>query len=657
MNKIILFSILAFNVCTAFAQEQLYNLTHNARLNNFEEYLRSERYTSRANDDTLELPFFDDFSEPFSRRRDLGDDYPNANLWIGNTVYVNNHMAINPISQGVATFDGLDEKGQAYQFGSGVPTLSDSLLSKPIDLSSAEDTVYLTFYYQAQGMGDEPEDEKVLQLDFRKEDSTWVNVWEAEGYFLFDNRFKLGQIAVVDSAYLYNGFQFRFRNYTAEGGATDHWHLDYIELNEGRNAADTLNFDVAFMCNTSVDYTGAVLNSTSSLLKEFNNMPWSHFKEDPGLFSGDSTYFALRNNTDSLYGAGVFSTFIYNAFDDIVYQTAQPATPEIFPNVICGNENNSCSEPDVVGGEIVPDEIINRVVNFTYPTNLELSSDSMYFTIIQNIDGLDDDVSTNDKWAYDQLFYNYYAYDDGTAEVAYGLSALEIEGSVAVRYNIKKLDTLRAIQLYVNPTQFDLSNADVDLAVWTGGNEPETMVWRTETPVNFQYTEHVNYFYHYFIDSVLVFPANQNVWVGWIQYPEASDPGFAFSVGLDRRTDRSENTFYRIGNTWNQTSIPGTLMIRPVFGKEYTWVGVDEATAQNSLTVYPNPTDGQLFIQEQFAGQLARVQINVFDLSGKVVHQEFGYNSGIDLEKLQAGVYLLQVATESSVFTERIVLK
>lgn len=151
-NRLLLLFLLLVGVSGVQAQERLYDLTVNHRLSDYEKYMRSDRYASRAAGDTLDLPFFDDFSEPFSRLRNLGDDYPNPDRWIGNTVYINNHMAINPISQGVATFDGLDEMGRAYGFGFSLPSDADSLTSKPIRLSGTlpDSSVVLSFYYQAQ---------------------------------------------------------------------------------------------------------------------------------------------------------------------------------------------------------------------------------------------------------------------------------------------------------------------------------------------------------------------------------------------------------------------------------------------------------------------------------------------------------------------------
>ncbi|MFM1876694.1 MAG: hypothetical protein RL266_2431 [Bacteroidota bacterium] len=630
----------------AEAQERLFDLHGNNRLSNYEEYLRSGLAASRAAGDTVDLPFFDDFSEPFSRLRNLGDDYPNPALWQGNTVYVNNHMAINPISQGVATFDGLNERGRAYAFGLSIPTLSDSLTSNCIRLANAPDTVYLSFFYQAQGMGNAPEFEDLLVLEFKDTANTWDQVWDANGYILEDFNFNRVMLPIVDEKYLFDGFQFRFTNYASLSGNVDHWHIDYVELDGGRSGADTLIDDVAFMSQTSVDYNGFRLNATSSVLKEYNSMPWNHFKENPSEFLGDSTYFCLRNNKYESSPEGYYSLRIYNAFDSLLH-VGLVASPNVFPNVVCGNEPNTCAP--IVQGE---EDLLYDFLNYELPTNKEISEDSMFFNIVHDVDSLFDDVSTNDRTAQIQEFYNYYAYDDGTAEAAYGLGELENVGRVAVKYNIKKLDTLRAIQLYLNPVEFDLSQEPVQLVVWGGNEEPDDVKWVSD-PLFLNYTDHINYFYHYFLEDT-VLRVVDNIWVGWIQQPATNQK---FSIGFDQRTDNSDKVFYNLGTTWSQSSIPGSIMIRPVFGSPYSWVGVNEEPVINEVLVYPNPSTGTVHLQENYAGQLTNASVQVFDLSGRMVFTQSGNVNTLKLDQLIAGTYILRVESEKGVFTQRLILQ
>ncbi|MCB9187579.1 MAG: T9SS type A sorting domain-containing protein [Flavobacteriales bacterium] len=648
-NRLLLLFLLLVGVSGVQAQERLYDLTVNHRLSDYEKYMRSDRYASRVAGDTLDLPFFDDFSEPFSRLRNLGDDYPNPDRWIGNTVYINNHMAINPISQGVATFDGLDEMGRAYGFGFSLPSDADSLTSKPIRLSGTlpDSSVVLSFYYQAQGAGNAPEEEDLLIVQFKDTSETWQTVWEAEGYILEDFDFQRAMIPVDDEKYLFDGFQFRFRNFASLSGSVDHWHVDYVELDDGRSLADTVIRDVSQMCQTSylldlfMEQT-----STFSLLKDYSAMPWSHYKTDPMAFIGDSAYTVLRNNDT----AEVPTNFSLQILDHTGTQryNVLSATAPVYPGKVCGNETNSCN---VIGGS---SNLLSNISSLVpqFPTDVEMTDDSTFFELRFSL-GVDDQDSINDIRVEKQEFYNYYAYDDGTAEAAYGLGELENVGRVAVRYDVKKDDVLRAIQLYLNPVEFDLSQEEVQLAVWTGGEEPGDTIW-TSPSMFFQYTDHVNYFYHYFLDREIQVNANSTIWVGWIQQPATN---LKFSVGFDKRADHSDRNYYNLGTTWNQSSIPGSIMIRPAFGEAYDWVGVDEQANAMELSVYPNPSNGTVFIQERTAGQLKNANIKVFDLSGRCVHQQSGYRGPLHLETLNAGVYLLRVDTETVSFTNRLVLQ
>lgn len=626
------------------AQEMLLDLNGNPALEQYDNYLRSE-IGSRAVGDTLDLPFFDDFSEPFSRLRTAADLYPNSALWLDNKAYINNHMAINPISQGVATFDGLDERGRAYGFGFSLPSLSDSLTSKPLNLASALDTVILSFYYQAQGLGNAPEQDDILLIEFKDTADTWERVWDVNGYTLEDNKFNRVMLPVLGDEYLYDGFQFRFINYASRAGSVDHWHIDYVELDGGRFMADTLVTDVAFLGQTSVDQNGVVLNKTSSVLSEYNNMPWTHFKSDPALFMGDTSFFAIRNNTYSSSPSGKYTLQIYNSNGTLIH-TGIEAAPDVLPNIICGNQENDCAL--AVGGV---EDLLYRALDYDLPTDVELSNDSMFFEVVHNINDLSDAVSTNDRTSHPQEFYNYYAYDDGTAEVAYGLGNLENVGRVAMKYNIKQPDVLRAIQLYLNPVEFDLTDEMVQLAVWTGNEEPGDTLW-TSQPISFNYTNQVNYFYHYFLDREV--NVDENIWIGWIQQP-ATD--IKFSVGFDKRTNVSEKVFFNLGTTWNQSSIEGALMIRPVVGQAYDWVGVDETETNQRLRIYPNPTTGNVRLSETYSGQFRDAQISIFDLSGRVVFTQHGYSNQLQLEHLNAGTYLLRVDAKDGIFTERLILQ
>ena len=71
-------------------------------------------------------------------------------IWIDNFAFHNYRFGLNPPSIGVVTFDGLDQDGNPYQFGSTSSNYADVLTSKAIRLGNyvANDPIYLSFLYQ-----------------------------------------------------------------------------------------------------------------------------------------------------------------------------------------------------------------------------------------------------------------------------------------------------------------------------------------------------------------------------------------------------------------------------------------------------------------------------------------------------------------------------
>jgi len=643
-----IFSVLL--TAATFAQEKLVRLGSNAKLANYEDVLRKETLSSRANDDTLSLPFFDDFSEPFSRLRTAADLYPNNALWLDDKVYINNHMAINPISQGVATFDGLDERGEAYGFVFPAESVvsSDTLTSKPINLSNTADTVYLSFFYQPQGLGNRPDAADKLVVEFRDTAGTWSNMWDVAGYGLTDSTyvFRRQMIAVTDAKYLYNGFQFRFRAYASLAGNHDHWHIDYVDLDEGRTLTDTLINDLSYMGQTSFSTrTKVLINQTNSFLNEYASMPWSHYLTDTSNFMIDSFYVAIRSNLNDAGGV----SFDYRIKDEAEVEldslSGDDNTIDLDANeLICGSEWQDC-------GDAIRSQIDTLMGPFYFPTTLK-NQDSTFFSVEYRIEGNNDDVVTNDRSVFKQEFYNYYAYDDGTAEAAYGFATTDEIAMVALKYDVKKLDNIRALQIYLNPATYNLSDEDVQLAIWLGEDEPVTNFWTSE-PLNLVYSEQINYFQHYFVDPNLP-KVSGTIWIGWIQQPR---PDIKFTIGLDKRTDNSDKLFYNLGTNWIPSSIVGSVMIRPTFGQAYTWVGTEEKQVE-TIKVFPNPTTGILHLSEAYSGQFSNAKISFFDLAGRKVYTENSYHNTLNISFLPAGTYILRVGTaDEKLLTQRIILQ
>lgn len=130
-----------------FAQtEELNALKYNPqiRLLNANQPANAAKFQSIG--DTLTIPFIDDFSSTLV--------YPDSSKWLDRNVFINSDFPINPPTLGVATFDGLDSLGNAYDNSSAsIKGLCDVITSKPINLYSdaqgnlyqLSDSIWLTF--------------------------------------------------------------------------------------------------------------------------------------------------------------------------------------------------------------------------------------------------------------------------------------------------------------------------------------------------------------------------------------------------------------------------------------------------------------------------------------------------------------------------------
>lgn len=167
----------------------------------------------------VQIPFFDDFAE-------FESGFPDTSRWEqGGGTYINNSFGTNLISVGVASFDGQDEFGNPYNLEStGTTGEADRLTSHCFDLSDSSgnvisDSLILSFYWQAQGLGELPNSGDVLELQFRNANGAWETQWfsDADSITPF-----IQERVVVDEPQFFHGkFQFRFLSIGRLSGAYD----------------------------------------------------------------------------------------------------------------------------------------------------------------------------------------------------------------------------------------------------------------------------------------------------------------------------------------------------------------------------------------------------------------------------------------------------
>ena len=115
----------------------------------------------------LVLPFFDDFA--------YNSKVPDPAKCVDKNVFINQTMAVDPPSIGVATFDGLNSNGTPY--GGGF-SRADYLTSNYIDLSgiTTSDSVYLSYFLQAKGNTYNHQQRDSIELEFKNDKGEWKSV-------------------------------------------------------------------------------------------------------------------------------------------------------------------------------------------------------------------------------------------------------------------------------------------------------------------------------------------------------------------------------------------------------------------------------------------------------------------------------------------------
>jgi hypothetical protein len=623
-KKIIHILIIIIFPALLHGQEVLTGLYTNAALKNTAKTLKTNKSS-----DTLRLPFVDDFSSV--------DIYPNDTLWADKYTFINSSYPYTPPTVGVATFDALNDTGALYTEASAYGFTADSLTSNPIRLDAyntsgtwtplqIKDSVYFSFYYQPQGNGNAPEEEDSLVLEFYAPiDSAWYHVWSSEGSTLnqfhtkYNVWFKQVMIPITDSAtYFHKGFRFRFYNYASLAnnsmpswaGNVDQWNIDYVYLEKDRSMADSLFFDIAF------------IESAPSMLKNYYAMPWSQYKVDSTAEMKDTLNMIIANLENDL----VNSSYIYT-----ITETGNTW------NTFCSAGSFNIQPLSIQNYHTTP------AVCFYFPPN---NNDSAEFIVTHICDGaINGDVrKQNDTVIFDQKFYNYYAYDDGTPEAGYGLTPAN--AMLAYQFTLNHPDTLRAINMFFNQTLNDANQQLFYLTVWdSDAGHPNNAIYH-KPDYKPQFTDSLNKYYSYPIDDTTLVLSG-TFYVGWEQTTDDN-----LNLGFDKNTDVHDKIFYNTGSGWSNTIFQGALMIRPVLGSKIPdYASISEInSAENKLIVYPNPThNDEINIQlpDILKGETSACVVNVWDMFGRLVCA-LPYNEQLQIPDVSAGIYILGVTSSAS---------
>jgi hypothetical protein len=552
---------------------------------------------------TLSLPFFDDFTG-YSL-------YPDSTKWMDDEVYINNTMCISPVSRGVATMDALNSNGIPYDsFNNYNFRYADSLTSQFIDLSThtPADSIYLSFFYQPGGNGFSPVPGDSLMVYMRKNDNDWKLMWVVPGSSV--KPFQQVLIPVTNTTMFFNGFQFRFVNIAALDYSDAIWNIDYVRLNAGRNMYDTIVNDIAFTANPTY------------LLNDYTYMPYRQFMANPAGERAGSFSDSLRNN----YSIAQPVTYGYTA-KELTTNTALYTSP--FSNTVAPAMQTQQLSYNTYTNTVPLTGLYNKVI-----------FEDKYF--IQSVSP--SDYAANDTIVRDQVFDNYLAYDDGSAELSYYLDLSQnYPGSLAIEYHLNRPDTLQALAIYFGRQAPPPSNKQFSIMVYSSlagvnAQYQDTKLYEQDfvTPA---YNDTINNYWVYRLDNPVPLPAG--TFYAGIMQPDYSDTLY---LGFDANRVGGNHAYYNVLGQWNSSQISGAIMMRPILGQPVsgTWANKITGNEKQTWRIYPNPA--QEYIKLKFLNN-SNANYVITDIAGRMIKEgSLRANENIDVSALAPGIYFVRAA-------------
>ena len=506
---------------------------------------------------SLTLPFWDDFSKGL-----------NPDKWQVKGASYTETIGNAPPSLGMVLFNGVDEKGRQYSLQEKDQGESDYLSSKAIDLSQVSTTrqqsVYLSFYWQAGGKSEAPDANDRLSLQVFLADGTWLTLWEKRGGATLDRSRFFQEIIQIKPEWQHANFQFRFFSNGRQSGPFDAWLVDYIYLNAGRSATDLSYVDRALTVPTVLRLDG------------FGAYPWELLaKNQSGKWSTLKSEF---QNLENRFKAMEYSMTLRDS-SGLALLAVNANTP--FNPVPRALERRS---------------ILSRTfTDIPLPTR---PGDLYAETSLITGDGLLTEVGPSDTVSYAQVDFrdndrvstrfplrDYFAYDQGAADYAAGIN--QRSGQLAVAYQTPEPVFVKGIS--INFTNAKQVNQVLDLVVWS--DLSKAPIYKKEVIIT---EKAAGQALHYFpLDAPIA--VTGAFYVGYTQFTNEF-----LHVGLDKSNDTGSRIHYNVGGGWvKNTGVTGSLMIRPHVSKEGKAGG--EQSPETTFRIYPNPAVSEVFVEGEFS--------------------------------------------------------
>jgi hypothetical protein len=646
----------------------------------------------------VRLPFFDDFKNK--------SIYPDPELWDDSVVFINSSYAYRAPNRGVATFDALDNKGNLHFNVSTFPFRSDSLTSKPIRLDSifspfqraitTADSLYLSFFYQPQGIGNKPESFDSLVLEFGYDttvyagylDSVIVDVADlniigpGDSIVMGDTVFAPGIVCdpglyvIADTTYYYDDEIILPCDSVFEEETAWTWKWSA----EGMSISDFYDSNLVYFKQVLIPITDSAryyrdgfrfrFRNIASLADDFN----PSWRSNSDHWNIDYVYLNINRNQNDIYYRDIsfaerapsmlrdYQAMPYNQYindptneikdslgmsitnlDNTLfnYQYLYKIVDEegLYPYTYDGGFCNL--EPYSTSGYqncVICGQHACPPVNYVFSLDLgEMTSFTITHILLGDITAFD---TISDTTIFRQQFRNYYAYDDGTPEAGYGLTPAGAQ--LAYKFELNVRDTLRAVQMYFNRVQDNSNQQFFNLRIWGDNNGiPGDLIYEQLNEF-VEYSNSLTQFHTYLLDEPL--PVNGIFYIGWEQTTTDN-----LNLGLDKNTNSKNKIFFNADGQWLASSIPGgSLMMRPVLGRE-EFLGMEGHPKRSPLTfkVYPNPLRGnQLHLElpssENKPENFHNLRIDIYNALGQQVSSR-NYSNPLPIAASEKGLYIVRL--------------
>lgn len=628
------------------AQEALYPLAGNPVLH--QELIsggapaRQTSLKTRLTNAAIELPFYDDFTGK--------SVYPDQSRWADWHVFVNSDFAYRSFNRGVATFDALDSAGNIYSTATYAPFEADKLTSQPIRLDSLftpskraimrSDSLYLSFYFQPQGLGNDPQPTDSLLLQFLTTQPIpyWVTVWSSPGmkldtFFTRHGTYSLRvNVPITDSIRFYQpDFQFRFVGYASLSGdmlpswqsSMDHWNIDAVKL------------DINGRYNDSTQRWIGFAEKAPSMLKSFYSVPYTQYSNNPTDYITDTLSMFITNR----HSTNLSARYEYRVMK------SDGSTVSSY------NGGDNTIAPFLTSGYFSEQGWSRPPVRSILPIDPFGVQDSAIFAIRHTLKGDESGASgLGDTIVFLQKMTNFFAYDDGIPELGYGLTPAGAQ--LAVRFALSKPDTLRAIRLYFNKVVANANQQYFYLTVWEDNNGTPGKILNSETIIRPSFADSIYRYVQITLNEPI--PVNRAFYIGWVQQTNDN-----LNIGFDRSRDNRDNNYFNADGTWQKSLFPGSIMIRPVLGKALLPPKENPPAKSGILELWPNVWDGSGGIKTIINGTEAHgILVEMFDLMGRIVYTQQLTETGFMPHSCRKGVYLVKVTLPGSgnTYTQKLII-